>query len=550
MASAKLEGTMSTEELQGKLVKTKQFTHTNEMNTYLTNCIKTAGDNISMPTNGFFAELSPSYRQEMLNLYNGTFGLFDEVNAIPDEVKISQAALLDSLHYGYVVAEEKVELYTMNPGIFIPDMSVLPEKVLSSIIEKNKVGLLKCYRVDLEYNQKNETAVNYKLVNHRRDVDDDGNVYLIPYLAGIRMILLIQSFLSKGFILKTKQEVAGGEKVRCITLKQDILQKYCDEASAVEGLEAKYYPLKAFFYAPVVGAPSTTAMVTNVNLFRLCELKRVTKVSQMTEMGVQKPKDPIDSMLRESAITATLMGIKENNPDEFMRVIEKLPKRNEILGDVLTDDITARHISMYLHTVKNADVQKVLKLLPTATAIIENRKQVFTSCRKATPEELKDIRGLLKNHICRFIVQKKDFTLSSMTGTNSTSILQKIYGSDYFNKYESIGVRFNAAANYVEESGSSFESAMKRFGLDETSGVDLKAVSVEATNEVADNPDIKEEDAYRNALFFVLGKRQRKSSSGGSIMMRTVDAYIVGDDVEGYYKNVDPEKIKSVFVLS
>lgn len=551
MASAKLEGSMSTEELQGRLLKTKQFSHTNEINAYLTNCIKTPGDNISMPTNGFFAELSPTYRQEMINLYNGTFGLFDEVNLIPEEVKISQAALLDSLHYGYVVAEEKVELYTMNPGIFIPEMSTLQENELTKIIEKNKVGLVKCYRVDLEYSQQNESSVNFKLVNHRREVDDNGNVYLIPYLSGVRLMLLVQSFLNKGFILKTKQEIAGGEKVRCITLKSDILQKYCDEPSAVEGVEAKYYPLKAFFYAPVLGAPSTSSMVTNVNLFRLSELKRITAARQLTDLGVQKPKDPVQTMLRESSIIAVLMGIKSNNPDDFMRIVDKLPKRDEILGDVLTDDITARHLSMYLHTLKNAEVQTVLKLVPTAKVLMQNRSEVFKDCRRATPEELQDIRGLLKNHLCRFIIQKKDFNLSTMTGTNSPEILKAIYGEDYFNKYESIGVRFNAAYDYSEREHCSIEEGMRKYALDESSGIDLKAVSAEAVNETVDNEHITVRDAYKNALFYVAGSRQRKSSSSGSVMMRTIDAYKMGDKVsDGYYRNIDPEKIKSVFVLS
>lgn len=551
MASAKLEGSMTTEELQGKLLKTKQFSHNAEMNTYLINLIKSEGKNISLPTNGFFASISPSYKQELLDLYNGTFGLYEGINSIPDDVKVSQAALLDSLHYGYVVAEEKVEMYTMNPGIFFSDMAILPEKILSSIFEKNKVGLLKCYRVDFEYDQNNENLVKYKLVNHRRDIDDEEYVMLVPYLVGVRLMQIIKSFLDKDFVLKTNQIIAGGDKVRCITLSQKFLKKYCDEESAVEGLEAKYFPLKAFFYAPVLGAPSITSMVTNINIFQLDELKRVSTIRQIQQMGIQKPKDPIESAISESVVRSSLLNLKRCNPDEYLRVIEKLPRLDEILPDVFPEDISAPQISMYLHTIKNDEMKKVLKAIPDAEKTVASRKELFVTCRKATPEELKDIRGLVRNHLCRFLIQKKDFNLSTITGTNSPSILKSIYGENYFNNYESVGVKFNAASRMVEEQGCSYESALKFYGFDETTGVDLKVVTSEAANEIANNPNMKEEDAYKSALYRVMGKRQRKGSSDNSIMIRTMDAYYSGDgiEVDGYYRNIDPAKIKQVYVL-
>ena len=543
----KLEGVLNTKELEGRLMKTKQFTHPNEMKTHFLEKLSSDDHNISMPTNGYFAEITPEYRQELLNLYNGTFGIYEGVTSIPDDLKVSQGALLDSMHFGVDIQTEEFALYTMNPGLLIPDMTILPDKMLKQIFDKNKIGELKAFRVDMEYNllESGDYNVSFKLVNHRKVIDDDSQVLLVPVISSIMLSSVIQDFIKRGYVLKTVQDTLNMEKIRCITNAQDVLKKYCDTPDAIsETLKAEFFPYKAFFYAPVIGAPSTTAMVTNVNLFKLCELKKLSSSRELTQLGIQKPKDPIDSMVQESVVKSIMMELKRNNPDELVRVVNKLPRRAELMPNVGEEEITERHIASYLHTIKRADMVKVFKVVPGASDLFAKRREAFTKCEHFTGTG-SELNALLKSSLCRVIIRKKDFTLSSITCTNSRDILTKVYGENYFAEYEGFSVRLRAAISDYNDLGRPLDDSLKANGLEELQGISEVAQSLVKEGECSSITDALEQAAYN------LTERKKKASAQTSnIMVRTVDAYLTGNGAEEYYRYIDPSKIVSVFVLS
>lgn len=564
----KLEGFLNTKELEGRLMKTKQFTHPNEMKTHFLERLSSEGHNISMPTNGYFAEITPAYRQELINLYNGTFGIYEGVTSIPDDLKVSQGALLDSLHFGVDVQKEEFALYTMNPGLFIPEMAILTDKMLKLIFEKNKIGEVKALRVDLAYKVNvlrvdlackllkhppadctglDDYKVSFKLVNHRKVIDDNEQVLLVPVMGSIMLSTVIQDFIKRGYVLKTVQDTLNMEKVRCITNSSDVLKKYCDTPEAVsDKLKAEFFPYKAFFYAPVIGAPSTTAMVTNVNLFKLCELKKLSSTRDLTQLGVQKPKDPIDSMVQESVVKTILMELKRNNPDELVRVVNKLPRRDELMPNVGEEEIMEKHIATYLHTIKRADMVKVFKVVPGASDLFKTRREAFTKCERftGTGEEL---NALLKTSLCRVIIRKTDFTLSSITCTNSRDILMKLYGENYFAEYEGFSVRLRAALSDYNDLGRSFEDAMNAYGLEELAN---DTVMKSADSLVKEGKCTSITDALEEVAYALMQKKRSARAQTSNIMVRTTDAYLTGNSAEDYYRYIDPSKVVNVFVLS
>lgn len=553
----KLEGVLNTKELEGRLMKTKQFTHPDEMKTHFLERLSSEGHNISMPTNGYFAEITPAYRQELINLYNGTFGVYEGVTSIPDDLKVSQGALLDSLHFGVDIQTEEFALYTMNPGLFIPEMTILTDKMLKLIFEKNKIGEVKALRVDLAYKMLKQTPddcsgsddyeVSFKLVNHRKVIDDNEQVLLVPVIGSIMLSSVIQDFIKRGYVLKTVQDTLNMEKVRCITNSSDVLKKYCDTPEAVsDKLKAEFFPYKAFFYAPVIGAPSTTAMVTNVNLFKLCELKKLSSTRELTQLGVQKPKDPVDSMVQESVVKTILMELKRNNPDELVRVVNKLPRRDELMPNVGEEEITEKHIASYLHTIKRADMVKVFKVVPGASDLFKTRREAFTKCEHFTGTG-GELNALLKTSICRVIIRKADFTLSSITCTNSRDILMKLYGENYFAEYEGFSVRLRAALSDYNDLGRPFEDAMNAYGLEELAN---DTVMKSAESLVKEGKCTSITDALEEAAYASLQKKKASSAQTSNIMVRTTDAYLTGNGAEDYYRYIDPSKIVNVFVLS
>ena len=541
-------------ELQNNLLKTYQFKHYKSIDSYFIQGIKRG--EVSMPTNGFYCtDLVPEHRQELIDLYDRTFGLYDGVNDIPDSIKVSQGALLDSVHYGYNLGTGSFELYTMNPGLFDPDMLILSEKMLNDIFKKNLVGELKSLRVDVEYYQSNQndttvSELTYKLVNHRKAVNDNEEevgtkpdneiVILVPLVAGIRLCSAIMSFLEKNFTLKVSQEVSGLQKVRCITQNKEILKHYCDDESFVEAMNtvAQYYPYKGFFYAPVVGAPSTTAMFTNVNLFSLEGISKVSSYKEMQQMGIQKAKNGLETVMSEIAIKPCLVQLKGNDYAMFEEVMEKLPHFKEFIADKGIEEISEKTVSTFLHSSKHADTRKMLSVVPNAKKKFEKLSGMFT---KATPIAVDDIKDALKTNAVKVLVKKADFTLSSMICTNSSEILSAVYGDNYVAYYEGFSVRVREAINEYRN-GVSLKEAFLKYGFSKAIAEAI-AISFDKTAEPTD-------EEITDVAYTVCEKKQTASKQSDNIMVRNIDAYISEGKVIDYYRYIDPNRVVSAFVLS
>ena len=540
------EGTFMYNDLKASILSnTIQGKFANSFMSMVTESITTQADmNVYLPVNSFLADEIPEYRELLLNLYNSTFGLYDQVSSIPDELKVAQAALLDSIHFGYDVQTEGYDLYTMNPGLLDKDMMVLPDKVLKSIITENTKGLLKCMRVDVEFVDKDNGIYSYKLVNHRKKIDDENDgVLLVPYLVLESLSMVMYKILQSGAAIKTRQVSNETEKVRVVCTNTQMLEKFCDTPAMVQALDVTLLPLKARVYAPVLGAPSTTAMVTNINLFSLCELKRMKDLASIKALGVQKPKDPIATMVAETSIICTLMELNINDIEEYYRVVEKLPRFQEIIHKTNIEEVTPKDIANYLHTIKTAEINQVLRLVPRAKERILKRRELFNGCKEfiGTASNLK---LQLKDNIFRILIEKKDGMLSSITCTNSEAILSVLYGSNYFRNYESVGARANKLASTLK-SGGNLEYALEVSGF---SSLDKDVFSSLVDGQVKEGTE--HDEAVSNAVYEMLGKKKRKSAETNNIMVRTVDSYLTGDGAVDYYRYIDPDKIVRAYILS
>lgn len=536
-------GILKVAELQERLLKTYQFKHYKDIDTFFINRIKTG--NISIPTNGFYCEdLVPEHKQELIELYDKTFGVFDKVELIPEAVKVSQGALLDGLHYGYDVNSNTFELYTMNPGLFDSDMLILSDKMLKDIFKKNLNGDLKCLRVDLEYYQNVEdSAVTYKFVNHRKVIDDESNVLLVPVVAGIRLCSAIMSFLDRGMVLKVTQDIGGVSKVRCITQDKEILKHYSDSPEIIEGMStrAQYYPYKGFLYAPVIGAPSTTAMVTNIHLFNLEEIRRVNSYKELQELGIQKAKNGLEILITELSIETCLMQLKGNDQESFEKVIEKLPKFKEFTANMELEDISTKTVASYLHSVKNADVKKMLTVVPGAKDKFDNLASMFT---KTTPISVEEMKLCIGTGVVKVIIKKADFTLSSIICTNSSKVLSMVYGENYVSHYEGFSVRVRGAINYYKGTGNvNLKEAFLRYGF-------LQAEAGAINESFRGSKSLPTEDEITEVAYAVCGKKQTASKQSDNIMVRTLDAYISKGKAVDYYRYIDPSRVVSAILIS
>lgn len=545
MAMKSIVGRVRSTQLEQSLSSTIVADYIPEIDSNFMSLLQSKGENIMLPSLNFFmTELAPGSYDRFVDLYNRTMCLEDGVENIPDEVKAVQGALFDGLCFGYDCNSDTVDLYTMNFDLLMNDLNINRD-MASMCIDSNSIGRFKAFRIDVEYEVGPETF-NFKAVNHRKVLDNESVIFL-PYIACVRLMKMIESFLASGAVLKVKQEVNGVEKLRYITRNQSVLAKYCDSSEAVKTLEPSFFPLKAFFYAPVLGASSLTAMVSNVNLFDLCELKKI-KADKISNLGIARPVNPVQDMLEEKVFSSELYNMILENPHAAAALVEELPRGTEVFAEI--DNVSQLSIatfSKYLHGLTPTERAKAVTVVPGVQEAVKARLQVLEggSTETIPTSEYDNLRAILKEHVCRFIIRKKNCKLSSILGTNNGKILAGIYGNDYFAKYEGFGVRFYEVFEEFE-AGRDLESALA------SNGFDCSEDTVRRLKQLYDDNGRTVNENLKFAAADLLGYKTRSASSSStdSILFRTLDAtYSEESGARDYYKNIDPDKIVSAVIL-
>lgn len=591
MATKSVTSIVQSTSLEQNLGRTVMGEYVSDIDKIILRLLQGNGQNVCVPTLEYLLDTLPGLQSKLIDIYNMNMGLQEGVQNIPDELKASQGALFDGLCFGYDMRDDTYALYTLNFNL-LNLMGNTGVNMIKQCIEKNIKGEVKGYRIDIEYTL-NSDSFSCKPVNHRKPIDDsDEGVKLIPYIVIARMMKIVENMLSGGSVLKTVQEVGELYKIRCISKNEKALVRFCDSPSAVKGLECSFFPLKAFFYAPVLGAPSTTSMVTNVNMFRLCELRILKTVTQVKELGVEKPKNPIVKIITEGLIVSKLMSLKGNNPVKLMELINSFPKAGNLLGGLESaEKVSSTILTKYLHSITKSERQEVVCMIPNCKEELGSRLSVFLEegielpserleemVSGVSPEHIKEFNGrvgklfkdaveipaegfdglrdILKTNICKFTIRKKDCTLSSVIGTNSRELLAKIYGKDYFKQYESFGVRLDAVLReYSQHEGTVYGLSVALMD----NGFSCSKEQVKQIANVVESGIDLFGDRARKEIAEILGEKTSSRSHGNGVMLRTLDAYISEKDngdgtsksvVNDYYRVVDADKIVSAMILA
>ena len=513
MATKSITGEVRSTELEARLGTTIMGGYVNEIDNFFKS-IFGQEKNVSLPTLGYLFETIPELKEKMISKYNMEMGLEKGVEDIPDDLKASQGALLDGLCFGYDINEtdpsKQYALYTLNFKL-LTDMGVDSIDKPGLCMKQNEKGLVKGYRIDVEYNSSPE-SFSFKAVNHRKAIDDDKEVLLIPYLAVLRLMLIIENFINSGMVLKLSQDLEGLEKVRCVTTNRKVLKAFSD------------------------------------NLFALDEMKKLRSMKDIKALGVEKSENPVYDVMLDVSISTSLMKIKSENPERFVEILKGLPKSDKYLNITENGEgIGGATISKYLHSLKNKEKNVVLKKIPEAQKKMEVLKDVGTESRSATPEELKNLKSVLHTSLCKILIRKKDCKLFTVFGTNSPNILQSVYGKDYFAQYEGFNLRFDRLLRYLSM-GRPVEIALKENGFQNDEDI-LKKIEEITKAGAVDKESFAE--ALKTAVAEREGVKTRAKSSTNNILVRLLNAYIKEDGtVEDYYRFVDESKIISVQIYN
>lgn len=541
------EGSFSIKELHTAFGNTKQYKLlANSLNSYYIHQLNNKQANIPVLGNVF--QNNPEYEHAMVELYNSTFCMYEEVFKIPKEIRASQAAVLDSLCYFYDLNNDELKgICTLNMQLLGLD-PVLDTKVLDKIYKTNMEGHIHSVRVDINFKSYSNEKFQFKTVAHRTIIDEE-NVLLIPYMSGYSLFRLIQIVMSQNGILGIKQTMPdGATKIRCITTSAQHLNHYLDSPMYQDKdyfCSAEYYPTQGFFYAPVLGAPVTTLGKTKVNIFRIDNIIKITNYQACKDLGVQKSVTPIEDMLKENAIISALTKMQAADDDEYYRAIKKLPDVG-VTTNVYGDNLNISTISNICHTASKGTVNKMLKLVKGAEDLYNRRLQVIPESSKLVPIDVKDFRDTVKTDLVKVVWKLANGMYSSDIVTNSQPILRTLYGKNYFTTYESIGIRVRCAAEDVMYSGMPVEEALSAYNLDESRVADIKSL-------------IKEGKSIEDAFYTGLEIKRRASSYNQAIVTcRSISAYLSKDvskgssipRAENYYVSVDTEHIVKLYKLT
>ena len=532
-------------ELEKVLGKTIYSRCKKVMDNYIISSLKQG--EFSIPIVQVLVGESKTLEGKLLELYDRK--VLVDTSHISKEIKLLQASAFDGLLVGINLEKGgAMGIYTANPGAifnFDGDSKFSMNKTL----ELNEQGIINAVRIDVEYSN-SEEEFSFKPVslnkNTNLQVADtetmQGRFFLVPYIAYQRSMAFFKEMLDDGNTLKVTQETGGMLKERYISARSSELAKYCDSKEFAESLKPEYFPLKGFFYAPVLGASSLTLGRTRIDLLDVCKVQSVTKPK------VSKTENPVDDMLRDSVAEMLLTDMAKYDTDTYANVVSKMPKKDKVFGS-MQDTPSVISVMRYMRQLSSSDKEKVLKLIPGFDDSLAEYKGLLNKCEYLDASNYKpdEIKELLKSGVYKFIIRKNDCMYSSMTITNDENILRSIYGKDYFKRYESLGVRLYKLESMVEH--NSVEDSLAYCGFETDSDTISNVISVLGTNDP--------QKSTHERLADVLGdsgstrKQVRKSTSNDSLVLaRTCFAVEGADKSSDYYKYIDISKVVSMCRLA
>ena len=142
-------------------------------------------------------------------------------------------------------------------------------------------------------------------------------------------------------VINVTQDKGELLKSRYITKRGDILAKYSDSEAFAKSLKPSYFPLKGFFYAPVVGASSLTMGVTRIDLIDICKIEYVSKIE-----NISKPEGGIDSAIKTSSIMTILSNMYDSDVEGYQKIVDNLPVDSILTGAVF--DVDKGYLVLYL----------------------------------------------------------------------------------------------------------------------------------------------------------------------------------------------------------
>ena len=321
-------------------------------------------------------------------------------------------------------------------------------------------------------------------------------------------------------------ELAFGDKVRVVTRNRQALLYFYNETFVDLTLRLPMDVMAGQFYAPSLGASEYSLGVTNI---RLQELDRARKLQRISEVDLSD----VNVNLIELPLWVGKTLEKASVRDLSELVVQLGLQEVVTVGE---DDPAYRDaVILAVQQIPSHELWKKIK----AARVCLNPFEFLSNARPKlydkfepvkVPYSVPELQQLFETGVFRCVTRKRDGSFSTHVLSNNPDMLESVYGSGYYARFESEGVRLRAVRRDAKNE-KSFAAACKKYGIDCTD----KA------------PGQGYED-YLNARLDKIQENTTVVKQSTLVTVRNCECYDKSQE-NRYYVNVDPLSVVQIVRL-
>lgn len=361
--------------------------------------------------------------------------------------------------------------------------------------------------------------------------------YMIPYTAMDAAMRIINDELQTKVL-----RVTAGDKVRVVTKNPSILSMIYGDVRTNSLLSYTFDARSNSFYVPSVGASIFSTGVTNLDLTAIDKIETVKSLSEidLSEVNVDV----------SSAPDYCASHLKDLSDIE----LADLGHRLEITGvstDRPTNEVLISETLFVVHPYKLYNIMKECGYFNIDEFKKQPSKWGSDEVKQVEiPSSAEELNQLFKTGIFKVTLHTRDGKYKPVVVTNSYKELKRIYGDDYYARFESEGNRLRMLNKELKSKYSQGISLSDLEVLCDKWGTDKIYFAVMRRYQESEVYDYK--SVYQVILEYLQMVDDRKTvvKQPGIVTVRSCDCKPDTDITWGYYKNIDMRAIKSIIQIT
>lgn len=368
-----------------------------------------------------------------------------------------------------------------------------------------------------------------------------GEEHIIPYFALDSAMQIINEELQTKIL-----KIVQGDKVRVVTKNPAVLKSIYGETRTNYLLNYTYDARSNSFFVPHVGASIFSNGVTNIDFTAVDSIQVINSVS---DIDLSEVKLDIDG-----ACDFCKANLGSLTDDQLVAFMEKLEISGVSDSRELNQQLTVTSLDM-LHPYRVYNAMKDLqcfdmdkfKAQPSKWGSSSNVEQLDI------PSTMEELTALMKTGIFKVTILTNKGKYAQVVCTNSGKELSRIYGNDYFAKFESYGNKLRALNNElkrsypVEISEDELEALCNKWGA-----YDVMADLIDRYPDAYSKGVFAYKQVYHIITLELQGVNDRKTviKQPNCLTVRSCECPVSGEVTYNYYKNIELHSIKSIVRLT